>query len=109
MSGQTVLILLFVLSLAFVGVGLLLFNAEHEMTGIMTAALAVMAALSCLGVLIAVPISRSVDRTSCQRWSDATGREIKFVDYHYGSWDCLTKSGDWRWIAIGQLRDEVSE
>ncbi len=46
-----------------------------------------------------------VSKSSCHSFSRQTNREVKFVKYNLVSWDCLTPSGDGKWIPTSQLRD----
>jgi len=45
------------------------------------------------------------DRAACGAFADKTSRETKFVSYTYWSWDCLTPSGDGKWISTANLRE----
>lgn len=45
------------------------------------------------------------DHKNCTAFSVNTGRETKFVDYTWWSWDCLTPTKDGKYIPIDQLRD----
>ena len=49
--------------------------------------------------------SYAVDRSSCHSFSRQTNRQVKFVKYNLVTWDCLTPSGDGKWIPTSQLRD----
>jgi len=69
-----------------------------------------MVALICVMLItaIAVPsieISRGVDHRSCTAFGQAANREVKFVEYTYFSWDCLTPTVDGKWISTTRLRD----
>lgn len=58
-----------------------------------------------VGVLTTTPISRHYDHLNCRKFGQNTGRVVKFVNYSYWSWECLTPSRDGRWIPTSQLRD----
>lgn len=46
-------------------------------------------ALASIVVGVVLGIARPVDRASCAGYGRATGLPVKFVDYAFGSWDCL--------------------
>jgi hypothetical protein len=50
---------------------------------------------------------RYFDKRSCYSFGQQSGRETKFVDYTFFSWDCLTPTTDNKWISIDNLRDIV--
>jgi hypothetical protein len=41
----------------------------------------------------------------CNGFGQATGREIKFVDYTFWNYECLTPSKDGKWVTTDQLRE----
>lgn len=59
-------------------------------------------AVLCLG---GRAVSHHYDAISCASFSEATGRETKFVDYNYWAWGCLTPSSDGKWISVKALRE----
>ena len=59
----------------------------------------------CAVVLIANATEKHYDRAGCHSFADRTGRETRFVEYTYWSWDCLTPSEDGKWISVDNLRD----
>lgn len=50
-------------------------------------------------------IGHNVDNRNCRAFSQQTGRETKFVDYTFLTWDCITPSTDGKWISIDNLRE----
>lgn len=52
-------------------------------------------------------VSHHYDVKRCDRWGQETGRETRFADYHFWSWQCLTRSQDGRWVPIDKVWDEV--
>jgi hypothetical protein len=58
-------------------------------------------------VMIAVPLSRHYDKAACHSFGDNTGRTVKFVNYTYWRWDCLTPSTDGKWISTDRLWEET--
>jgi hypothetical protein len=50
-------------------------------------------------------ISHHYDVANCGRFGEESGREVRFVDYTFWSWDCLTPTQDGKWISIDRLRD----
>lgn len=53
----------------------------------------------------AIRWQHGLDKTSCEIFADQSGRETKFVDYNWGSWDCLTPQSDGKWISTSMLRE----
>lgn len=53
----------------------------------------------------AIKWQHSMDQTACTVFADQSGRETKFVDYNWASWDCLTPQSDGKWISTSNLRD----
>lgn len=53
-----------------------------------------------------VELGRHYGRVNCQRYAQNTQRQVRFVNYTFWSWDCLTPnpSQPGTWIPIGQLR-----
>ena len=43
-------------------------------------------------------------QASCSRFAQESGRECKFVKYHFMNADCLTKLDDGKWISAYNLR-----
>lgn len=63
-----------------------------------------------IGVLAALPfgarqLSHHYDAAGCHRFGTESSREVRFVDYTFWSWDCLTPTSDGKWIPTDQLRD----
>ncbi len=56
-------------------------------------------------VLVVNRTTHHYDKINCHRFAVNTNRETKFVDYTFWRWDCLTPSGDGKWIPTDQLRD----
>lgn len=52
-------------------------------------------------------ITVGYDRRNCQRWSEATGREVQFRQWSHWSWECFAQTGDGKWLPKDQLRDVV--
>ena len=46
-----------------------------------------------------------VATTDCREFSAATGRQVKFVDYTWFTWDCLVQTDLGRWVPRDALRD----
>lgn len=71
--------------------------------GLMLAALGIV----CLAALILGirGIGHHYDNKTCHRFGDESGREVRFVDYSFWTWDCLTPTSDGKWISIDRLRD----
>ena len=55
-----------------------------------------------MGVVIS--IGRHYDRQSCHRFEQTTQRPTRFVIYTTFAWDCLTPSGNGKWIPTTNLR-----
>jgi len=76
--------------------------------GIVVFLVTFMAGFAVLGLLlvaIITPISRSYADRNCTRWSNQTGREVKFVRYGDFAWECLTPSKDGKWISKDYFGD----
>ncbi len=43
--------------------------------------------------------------TQCSSFSQESGYETKFVEYHVLSFDCLAERTDGRWISTSKLRE----
>ena len=52
-------------------------------------------------------VSHHYDKAACHSFAQRTGRTVKFADYTYWSWDCLTPSTDGKWISIDRLWEET--
>ncbi len=50
-------------------------------------------------------ITRHYDSIECRSFGQQSGREVKFVDYNYWSWGCLTPTTDGKWIDVDNLRE----
>lgn len=50
-------------------------------------------------------VSIHYDKAGCHTYATQTGRETRFVNYTYWSWDCLVRSTDGKWISKDQLRE----
>ncbi len=46
-----------------------------------------------------------VDTADCREFSAATGRQVRFVDYTWFTWDCLVQTDRGQWIPRDGLRD----
>lgn len=53
----------------------------------------------------------SLDATACTTFGAQSNRQVKFVDYSWGNWDCLTPSSDGtnRWISAHLLRENTGK
>lgn len=71
----------------------------------MLATLLVIAGIVTAGVAIGIPVQRHFDRVACRSFAVNANRETKFVIYNFFSWDCLTPTGDGRWISTDNLRE----
>jgi len=49
--------------------------------------------------------ARHIDKENCHGFGVASGRETKFVDYTFWSWDCLTPTTDGKKIPVKNLRE----
>lgn len=58
-----------------------------------------------IAALIVVPISRHYDAAACHSFGKQSDRTVRFVNYTYWKWDCLTPSSDGKWISTSMLRD----
>ena len=57
------------------------------------------------GVIVgSTAYSKQQDRIACRVFSEQSSRETRFVIYNYWKWDCLTPSGDGKWISTTALR-----
>lgn len=63
------------------------------------------AVLAAAGVFIGRNIGHHYGINNCHRWGQTTDRQVKFVDYSWWSWGCLTPSAQnpHQWIPIGQV------
>lgn len=60
------------------------------------------------GLLFAIRgFGHHIDERTCSAFSIQTGREAKFVDYSWLSWDCLTPASDGKWVSTDALREVV--
>lgn len=50
-------------------------------------------------------LCKTVDRNVCTNFSMASERDVKFAEYNYFMWDCLTPSSDGKWISATLLRE----
>lgn len=55
--------------------------------------------------LVARQVTHHYDASNCRRFGQETSREVRFVEYTFWSWDCLTPSGAGQWISIDALRE----
>jgi hypothetical protein len=60
--------------------------------------------------LIAIVVGvRMVDHhyqvSTCEGFGTATTRTVKFVDYSFWKYECLTPSKDGKWVTTDQLRE----
>lgn len=46
-----------------------------------------------------------VDTGACHTFGVQTERTVKFVDYSWWTWDCLTPAHDGKWISVENLRE----
>jgi hypothetical protein len=49
--------------------------------------------------------AHAIDETQCAGFAVGADREVKFVDYSWFTWDCLTPSTDGKWIPTDGLRE----
>jgi hypothetical protein len=59
----------------------------------------------CLIMLGTRQVTIHYDRAACHSFATQTERQTKFVTYTYWSWDCLTPTGDGKWISTDNLRE----
>lgn len=52
-----------------------------------------------------VKANRYFGQKNCTAFATLSGRETKFVEYSYGSFDCLTPAKDGKWISASALRE----
>lgn len=50
-------------------------------------------------------VEHHYSKASCNAFGLTSGREVRFVDYTFWSWDCLTPASDGKWISIDNLRE----
>lgn len=61
------------------------------------------------GLLAVLNIScRAFHRHECAGFAAETGREARFVDYGWGSYECLVMAPDGKWVPSTALRVELS-
>ena len=64
--------------------------------------------VSILGVAVGlVRLGQLFDANECVAYAAETGRETRYARLSVLSGQCLTRSGDGRWLPVSQLRDEV--
>lgn len=56
-------------------------------------------------VLLINTVAHHYDRVNCTAFGVNSGREVKFVDYSYFSWACLTPTSNGMWINTDNLRE----
>ena len=87
--------------------------SKHEITSVLLFLIAVVAGICLVVFLVAAlavrPISRHYDAASCHSFGKQSGRTVRFVDYTYWKWDCLTPSSDGKWISVKMLRDLTND
>ena len=57
-----------------------------------------------IGVVV-TEVSRGFDHRTCTSFGREAEREVRFVEFTYFSWDCLTPDSNGKWISIDRLRD----
>lgn len=68
--------------------------------------LVVVAALLTGGLGVAITeVTRGFDHRTCTAFGNEADREVRFVEFTYFSWDCLTPDSNGKWISIDRLRD----
>lgn len=51
---------------------------------------------------VLVPMTASYDETVCERYGQASEREVMFERYGFGSWDCLVET-DEGWVSTSRI------
>lgn len=71
-------------------------------------------ALTALSVILVLTIglvlginglAHHYDEVNCTQFGASANRTVKFVDYSYWSWACLTPTRDGQWIDAHNLRE----
>lgn len=52
-----------------------------------------------------IALSKTNDYHTCISFGKETNREVRFVNYTFFRWDCLTPAKDGKWISTKGLRD----
>lgn len=76
----------------------------HEGIWLISGALALAFFLFGIGMVVR-DVGHHYDVAACSSFGEQSNREVKFVDYTYWSWDCLTPTTDGKWISTSRLRD----
>jgi hypothetical protein len=50
-------------------------------------------------------IARGFDHRACIAFGQTSEREVRFTEYTYVAWDCLTPTSDGKWISTTLLRE----
>ena len=50
-------------------------------------------------------IKRHYAQINCSQFSLQSNREVKFVNYSFWKWECLTPTKNEKWISVDSLRD----
>lgn len=58
------------------------------------------------GLLVGVrEIGHYLDQRTCAAFGVQANRTVKFSDYTYWTWECLTPAKNGKWISTDRLRD----
>jgi hypothetical protein len=50
-------------------------------------------------------VTKHFTKVNCVAFSRETGRETRYAEYTYWSFDCLAKTNDGKWLPKDQLRE----
>ena len=50
-------------------------------------------------------IDHHYEQNKCHGFGQATGRVVKWADYSFWNYECLTPSKDGKWVTTDQLRE----
>lgn len=96
-----ILLIALIVALVAMPVGVVIYRSSFnwEILGVLLAILGLLGAITFGSLLIFRNTTHRLGIEDCRHWAEAYNRPVKFVDYDYWGWNCLTpnpaKPGTW--------------